>query len=258
VDEPKRSPPPTDRYASRSFKRRSLNHPSSSQVSSFAFSDRRGTVPPMGESSFDVSRPFPSPPAPPPPAEIASPQDQKSTHRRSFSLFKRKTSSQTSSPVPSTPKSAKSPWRSFRSPSKIWGHAPTHSNEVAEPTLQAPPRPTRPVPPVPQESLLQSVSGEQGKSSNTFRHHNRSASLREAHMPPVEPPSIAWNSLNPTKRGGMSLDTNHPIGSIETSTRSSHNLSGSGERRERMPAVRDLAILPTQRVMRYVLLFKGS
>jgi hypothetical protein len=57
----------------------------------------------------------------------------------------------------------------------------------------------------------------------------------------------------------MSLDMNHAIASVETSTRSSHNLLfGVEERRERVPTVRDLAILPTQRVMRYVLLFKGS
>lgn len=79
-------------------------------------------------------------------------------------------------------------------------------------------------------------------------------------MPPVEPPSLmAWNTLNPARRGGTSLDLNHAIGSAETSTRSSHNLLfGTEERRERIPTVRDLAILPAQRVMRYVLLFKGE
>ena len=258
MDEPKRSPPPVDRYTSRSFSRKSIDHPSSSHIPSF-FSDRRGTVPPMSESRFSVSRPLPPPPAPPPPAESESSQDQKTTPKRSFSLFKRKSSSQSSSPSPATPKSAKSSWRSFRSPSKIWGHAPTYSNEVVESPVQAPPRPTRPVPPVPQEPPVESVSVKPGKSSNTLRRHNRSASLQEAHIPCVEPlPPVAWNSLNRTKRGGASLDANHAVGSIDTSTRSSHNLSGAGERRERMPTVRDLAILPTQRVMRYVLLFKGS
>jgi len=213
----------------------------------------------MSESNFNLSRQSPSPPAPSPPAESESPQDQKTTHRRSFSLFKRNSSSQTSSPVPATPKSAKSSWRSFRSPSKIWGQAPIYSNEVVDPPQQAPPRPTRPVPPIPQESLRESGSSQPGKSPNTFRRHNRSASLQEAHVQCIEPPPpIAWNSLNHTKRGGMSLDMNHAVGSIGTSTRSSHNLSGAGERREKIPSVRDLAILPTQRVMRYVLLFKGS
>lgn len=257
VDEPKRSPPPADRYASRSSSRKSFNHPSSPQVSCFALSDRRGTVPPMSESSFSVSRPFHSPPAPSPPAENESPHDQK-THRRSFSLFKRKSSGQASSPVPATPKLAKSSWRSFRSPSKIWGQAPIYSNEVVDPPQQTPPRPTRPVPPIPQDSLPESVSGQPGKPQNTLRRHNRSASLQEAHVQCIAPPPpITWNSLNHTKRGGMSLDMNHAVGSIGTSTRSSHNFSGAGERREKMPTVRDLAILPTQRVMRYVLLFKG-
>lgn len=77
-------------------------------------------------------------------------------------------------------------------------------------------------------------------------------------MSSAEPPSsMAWNTPNPIRRGGASLDMNHVIGSFETSTYSSHNLFGE-ERRERIPTVRDLAILPTQRVMRYVLLFKGS
>ena len=260
VEEPKRSPPPTDRYGSRSSSRKSFNHPSSPHISSFfALSDRRGTVPPMSESSASVSPPLPYPPAPSLPAESESPQDQKTTHRRSFSLFKRKSTSQTSSPVPATPKSMKSSWRSFRSPSKIWGQAPTYSNEVVDPPRQAPPRPTRPVPPIPQESLPESVSGQPGKSPNTLRRHNRSASLQEAHITCIEPlPPIPWNSLNHAKRGRMSLDMDHPVGSIRTSTRSSHNLSGGGERREKMSSVRDLAILPTQRVMRYVLLFKGS
>ena len=78
-------------------------------------------------------------------------------------------------------------------------------------------------------------------------------------MPPAEPPSlVGWNALSRTRRGGTSLDLNHAVGSAETSTRSSHNLLfGTEERRERISTVRDLAILPAQRVMRYVLLFKG-
>jgi hypothetical protein len=119
-----------------------------------------------------------------------------------------------------------------------------------------PPRPMRPIPPVPQESLPMSESNE---PRNARRHHNRSASLQEAHIPSAEPPSsIAWNTPNPTKRGGVSLDMNHAIRSVETSTHSSHNLLfGAVERREKVPTVRDLAIVPAQRVMRYVLLFKG-
>jgi len=68
---------------------------------------------------------------------------------------------------------------------------------------------------------------------------------------------VGWNTVNSMRRGGTSLDLNHAIGSVETSTHSSHNhLFGTEERRERIPTVRDLAILPAQRVMRYVLLFK--
>ena len=78
-------------------------------------------------------------------------------------------------------------------------------------------------------------------------------------MPPAEPPSlVGWTTPNPMGRGGTSLDLDHVFGSPETSTNSSHNLNfGPEERRERISTVRDLAILPAQRVMRYVLLFKG-
>ena len=78
-------------------------------------------------------------------------------------------------------------------------------------------------------------------------------------MSPAEPPPLmGWNSLNSTRRAGRSLDLNHVVESAESSTRSGHNLPfGTEERREKTPTVRDLAILPAQRVMRYVLLFKG-
>jgi hypothetical protein len=272
VDKSTRSPPPVDGAVSRSFSRKSFNYPSSPQISFFAFSDKRKTVPPTSKSSLDVSRPFPtqeapSPPVPPLP-ESDSSQDYKTSPRRSFSLFRRKTSSQasssqTGSPVPVTPRSAKSSWRPFRASSKSSVQAPAYSNEAIESPRcihQVPPRPTRPLPPVPQDSPLISESGEPRKATSARRRHNRSASLQEAHIPSVEPPlSVAWNAFNPTRRGGMSLDMNHAIASVETSTRSSHNLLfGVEERRERVPTVRDLAILPTQRVMRYVLLFKGS
>ena len=270
VDEQKRSPPPSNSNFSRSFSRKSLNHPSSSQLPFFGFSDKRKTMPPMSSSSWDISEPFPtveasSPPASTPSAEGESSQDYKTAPRRSFSLFKRKTSSQTSSPVPAAPKPTKSSWRRFRSSSKISVHGLANSSQVVE----SPPqhinqmshRPTRPIPPIPQECPHVSGSGELNKPMNTPRRHNRSASLQEAHIPSAEPPlSMAWNTPNPMRRGGMSLDMNHAIGSAETSTRSSHNIhfGAEQERRERVPTVRDLAILPTQRVMRYVLLFKGS
>jgi len=268
VDESKQTPPPNDSNVSRNSSRKSSNHPSS-QLSFFGFRDRRNTVPLVGGSCLDVARPFsteeaPSPPVPPPPTETEPSQDQKTTLRRSFSLFRRKTSSQMNSPVPVTPKSAKSPWRRFRSSSKTSVQGPANSNEVIEYPPRhfnrVAPRPTRPIPPVPQESPPTSESGEPNESTNTLRRHNRSASLQEAHMPLAEPPpSIGWNTPNPVTRGGASLDMNHFIGSVETSTRSSHNLLfGTDERRERLPTVRDLAILPTQRVMRYVLFFKGS
>lgn len=272
VDEPKPILPPNDDNVPRNPSRKSLNHPPSPQLPFFGFSDRRKTIPLMAKSSLDVSRSFPiveAPPPPmplppPPPTEGESSQDPKATPRRSFSLFRRKTSSQTSSPVPAASKPVKSSWRRFRSSSKTSVQSPTNSNEVVESpprhVNQVPPRPTRPIPPAPQESPPPSELGELNQSTNTLRRHARSASLQEAHMPSVEPPpSIGWNTFNPTRRGGTSLDMNHIIRSVETSTRSSHNLLfGTGGRRERIPTVRDLAILPTQRVMRYVLLFKGS
>ena len=269
VDESKRPSPPINRHVSRSFSRRSFNRPSPPPISFLPFSDKRKTVPPMSESTLNFSRPSPteeapSPPAPPLRAETEPSQDHKATPRRSFSLFKRKGSSQTGYPALGTPKSAKSSWRRFRSSSKSSAQTPSYSNEVVESPGhidRVPPRPTRPVPPVPRESESPptSESGEPEKSANTLRRHNRSASLQEAHMAPAEPPSpIAWNTPNPTRRGGASLDMNYAIGSIETSTHSSHNIFGAEERWERIPTVRDLAILPTQRVMRYVLLFKGS
>lgn len=77
-------------------------------------------------------------------------------------------------------------------------------------------------------------------------------------MPPGEPLSLdGWDLTNPRRRGGTSLDMNH-IGSAEISTRSSHNLLFGTEGREKIPTVRDLAIVPAQRVVRYVLLFKGE
>ena len=268
VDESKQASLPNDDDVPQSLSRKSLNH-SSLQLSFFGFPDRRKTVPQMTKSSLDISRSFPivePPPLPvlPPPTESESSQDPKSTARRSFSLFRRKTSSQTSSPVLATSKSMKASWRRFRSSSKTSVQSPIDSNEVIEsPPLhanQVPPRPTRPIPPVPQEPPPVSELGELNQSTRTLRRHNRSASLQEAHIPsPEPPPSIGWSTPNPMKRGGVSLDMNHVMGSIESSTRSSHNLLfGTGQRRERIPTVRDLAILPTQRVMRYVLLFKGS
>lgn len=269
MDQSKRSPPPTEGHVSRSFSRKSFNHSSTPPSSFFSFSDKRKTMPPMSESlSLGVSEPFPteettSPPAPLLHAESEPPPDRKASHRRTFSIFKRKSPSQTSSPLLAIPKSEK-PWRRFRASSKGWVQAPIYSNEVVEPPRQvnqAPRRPTRPIPPTPQESPPTSVSGELGEATNTPRRHNRSASLQEAHISSGEPPSsVAWNAPNPIQRGGMSLDMNHAIGSVENSTHSSYNLLGAGERwerRERIPTVRDLAILPTQRVMRYVLLFKG-
>ena len=269
VDEPKRAPPPNDSDASQCLSRKSLNHPSSPQLSFFGFPDRRKTVPQISKSSLDVSRSFPIPeapplPVPPLPTEIELSQDPKTTPRRSFSLFRRKTSSQTSSPVLATSKSMKASWRRFRSSSKSSVQDPTNLNEVIEspprPVNQVPPRPTRPIPPIPQEPLPVSELGELDQSTHTFWRHNRSTSLQEEYMPSAEPPpSSGWNTPNPMKRGGASLDMNHIIGSFESSTRSSHNLLfGTGERRERIPTVRDLAILPAQRVMRYVLWFKGS
>lgn len=75
-------------------------------------------------------------------------------------------------------------------------------------------------------------------------------------MPPAESPSLdGWGGSNRMRRGGTSLDMNH-IGSAEISTRSSHNLLFGTEGREKIPTVRDLAIVPAQRVVRYVLLFK--
>lgn len=270
MDEPKRSSPSMDVHVSRNSSRKGFSPPSSPPPTSFfAFSDKRKTMSPTSEPISDFSQSFPteeasSPPVPPVPplhAGIESSQDHKATPRRSFSLFKRKTSSQASSPVLGTPKSAKSSWRRFRSSSKTSAQAPAYSNEIIEPPRhinQVPPRPTRPVPPVPLESPPASESGEPEKPTNTHRRHNRSASLQEAHMLSAGPPSSAtWNTPNPARRGGMSLDLNHAIGSIETSTHSSHNLFGA-ERRERIPTVRDLAILPAQRAMRYVLMFKGS
>lgn len=74
----------------------------------------------------------------------------------------------------------------------------------------------------------------------------------------ASPSMVGWSTPNPVRRGGASLDLHHVIGSVESSTRSSHNPSlGTEERRERIPTVRDLAILPAQRIMRYVLLFRG-
>ena len=266
IDESKRSSPSANGHASLGFSRRGFGYPSSPPTSFFAFSDKRKTMPPMSESSLDFSRRFsteeaPSPPPAPLHVEIESSQDHKTAPRRSFSLFRRKTSSQTNPPAPTSPKLRKPSWRRFRSSSKSSIQAPTYSNEVIESPRhinQMPPRPTRPLPPVPQESPPISDSAEPEKSTSTLRRHNRSASLQEAHMSSAEPPSsMAWNTPNPIRRGGASLDMNHVIGSFETSTYSSHNLFGE-ERRERIPTVRDLAILPTQRVRRYVLLFKGS
>ena len=273
MDESKRASPLNGCDISQNLSRKSFNQ-SSLQLSFFGFPDRRKTVPQMSKSSFDVSRPFPIaevplpplplPVPPPPPTEGESSEDPKTTPRRSFSLFRRKTSSQTSSPVLATSKSMKASWRRFRSSSKTSIQSPTNSDEVIESpprhVNQVPPRPTRPIPPVPQESPPVSELGELNQSSHSLRRHNRSASLQEAYTPSAEPPpSICWSTLNPMKRGGASLDMNHVIGSVESSTRSSHNLLfGTGQRRERIPTVRDLAILPTQRVMRYVLLFKGS
>lgn len=267
ADESKRATPPNDDDVSRNLSRKSLNS-SSLQLSFFGFSDRRKTIPQMSKSSFDVSRPFavveaPPLPVPPPPIENELPQESKTTLRRSFSLFRRKTSSQMSSPVQANSKSMKASWRRFRSSSKTSVQSPINSNEATEsPPLQVdwvPPRPTRPIPPVPQETPYTSELGELNQTTRTLRRRNRSASL-QTHIAPTEPPpSTGWNTPNPMKRGGMSLDMNHVIGSFESSTRSSHNLLfGTGGRRERIPTVRDLAILPTQRVMRYVLLFKGS
>ena len=276
MDESKQASPSNDSNVSQNPSRKNFNHPSSPQLSLFGPSDRRKTVPPMSKSSLDVSRPFPIaeippppmpplPPPPPPPTETELSQNHKApTLRRSFSLFKRKTPSQTNSPVPATSKPAKSSWRRFRSSSKTSVQSPTSSNEATEPpppqnVNQVPPRPTRPVPPVPQESPLAPESEKPNQPTRTLRRHNRSASLQEAHIPCTEPPSsIGWNMNTPMRRGGMSLDMNHVVGSVESSTRSSHNPFTTGERRERTPTVRDLAILPTQRVMRYVLLFKGS
>ena len=268
TDESKRAAPPNDNDVPRNLSRKSLNS-SSLQLPFFGLSERRKTIPQMSKSSFDVSRPFqvveePPLPVPPPPTESESSREPKITLRRSFSLFRRKTSSQTSSPVLATSKSMKASWRRFRSSSKTSVQSPINSNETIEsPPLQvdrAPPRPTRPIPPVPQEALPVSELGELNQTTRTLRRRNRSASLQEMYMASTEPPpSTGWNTPNPMKRGGASLDMNHVIGSFESSTRSSHNLLfGTGGRRERIPTVRDLAILPTQRVMRYVLLFKGS
>lgn len=262
ADEPKRAMLPNDNDVSRNLSRKSLNS-SSLQLPFFGFSDRRKTIPQMSKSSFDVSRPFAVVEAPPP-TESELSQEPKPTLGRSFSLFRRKTSSQMSSPVQATSKSMKASWRRFRSSSKTSVQNPINSNEAIEsPPLQVdrvPPRPTRPIPPVPQETPSTSELGELNQTTRTLRRRNRSASLQETHMAPTEPPpSTGWNTPNFMKRGGMSLDMNHVIGSFESSTRSSHNLLfGTGGRRERIPTVRDLAILPTQRVMRYVLLFKGS
>jgi len=267
ADELKRASPPNDASVSRSLSRKSLNHTSSPQLSLFGFSDKRKTIP-LSRSTLDVSRPFPiveapPPPVPPLPTENESPPDPKAIPRRSFSLFRRKTSSQASSPTPATQKSAKSSWRRFRSSSKTSDQGLTDSNDVIEfqpqQIHQVPPRPTRPVPPVPRQTLPASELGELNNSTHPLRRHGRSASLQDRYAFPANPPPSSWIAPNSMRRGGMSLDMNHIVRSAETSTRSSHDLSfGTGERRERTPTVRDLAILPTQRVMRYVLLFKGS
>lgn len=270
VDESKRSPAPND-IAPWAFSRRSFNYPSSPQLSFFGISDKRKSMPITSKSGLDISCPFPteepsSPQVPPPPTEGDSPQESKTTPRRSFSLFRRitMTSTQPTSPASFSSKSTRPSWPRFRSPSKTSVQGLANSNELIESLPRqinrAPPRPTRPIPSPPQEeSPRTSESSEPSKSTNTRRYHNRSASLHETHTPPAEPPSFAgWNSPVPMRRGGTSLDLNHVIGSAETSTRSSHNLPfGTEEKRERLPTVRDLAILPAQRVMRYVLLFKG-
>ena len=270
VDESKRSPPPSD-IAPWPLSRGSFNYPSTPQLSLFGIPDKRKSMPVTSNSGLDISCPFPTeePPSssvPPPPAECESPQDPKTNPRRSLSLFRRMTMTctQPTSPVPFTPKSTKSSWPRFRSSSKTSVQGLANSNEVIEsPPRQinrVPPRPTRPIPAVPQdESPRTSESSEPNKRADTRRYHNRSASLQETHTPPAEPPSfVGWNTSNPMRRGGTSLDLNHAIGSAESSTRSSHNIHfETEERRERVPTVRDLAILPAQRVMRYVLLFKG-
>lgn len=263
VDEPTRSPPPIDSNSSWNVGRKSFNAPSSSQLPFFGTPDKRKSMPVTTRSTLDISCPFPrmEPPSSPLPTESEVLQDPKTNPRRSFSLFRRKTSPQTTSPVPSPPK-AKSSWRRFRSSSKSSIQCLGDPSEVIEspppPMNRVPPRPTRPIPPVPQESAPASEPGESNRPSNARRYHNRSASLQEAYISPAESPLLmGWTSLNSTRRGGASLDMNHVIGSPETSTHSSHNRHfGTEGRRERTPTVRDLAILPAQRVMRYVLLFK--
>ena len=266
VDESKQSPPPNDNTLSWNFGRKSFSPPSSPRLSSFGVPDKRKTMPMMNKSSLDVSYSFPreespTPSVPPLPAEFEPPQDPKTAPRRSFSLFRRMTCTQPSSPVPLTPKSTRSSWGRFRSSSKTsaQGLPDSNSNEITESPPQqinrVPPRPTRPIPPVPQESPPTSEFGEPNKRTNVRRYHNRSASLQETHVPPEPPLSMAPNTM---RRGGTSLDMNHIFVSAETSTRSSHNLLfGTEERRERIPTVRDLAITPAQRAVRYVLLFKG-
>lgn len=270
VDESKRYPPSND-IAPWAFSRRSFNYPPSPQLSFFGISDKRKSMPITSKPGLDglclpSTEEPPSLSVPPPPAEDESSQDLKTIPRRSFSLFRRMTMtySQPTSPVPVTSKSTKSPWPRFRSSSKSSVQGLTNSNEATESAPQSinrvPPRPTRPIPAVPQEeSPRTSESSQPTKRPDARRYHNRSASLQETHMPPAEPPSlVGWNALSRTRRGGTSLDLNHAVGSAETSTRSSHNLLfGTEERRERISTVRDLAILPAQRVMRYVLLFKG-
>lgn len=262
VDESKQPPLPNDNGPSSDARRRSFNPPPSPQLSFFGISEKRKSVPMAGRSSFDVSYQFPADgipplPVPPTPAEAESPQDPKTLPRRSFSLFRR-----TTYPVPLTSKLSKSSWRPFRSSNKTSAQCPGNSIEPIESLPQqmnrVPPRPTRPIPPVPQETPPMSEPSElnKGTNANARRYHNRSASLQETHMPPPESPSLdGWDLSNPMKRGGTSLDMNH-IGSFEISTRSSHNLLFGTEGREKIPTMRDLAIVPAQRVVRYVLLFK--
>ena len=268
VDESNQAPPSNDSNAPRNLGRKSLNPPSPPQLS-FALPDRRKTIPMMAKSSLDVSRPFPiagatSLPAPPLPTENGlSSQGPKTTLRRSFSLFRRKTYT---SPAPASSISVKSSWYRFRSSSKTLLQGSTNPNEPIESlesppryVNQMPPRPTRPVPPIPQEPPPVSELGELDRSTYTPWRHDRRASLQETPIPSTESsPPTGWNTPNFRRRGGASLDLNHVIRSVESSTRSSHNLLyAPGERREKVSTVRDLAILPPQRVMRYVMLFRG-
>jgi hypothetical protein len=267
VDESKQFPPPSDSNPSWSFGRKSFSPPSSPQLSFLGASDKRTKMPMANKSSLDISYSFPTkePPSPSVPtlrAECEAPQDSNTAPRRSFSLFRRMTGTQTSSSVPSTPKPARYSWRRFSGSSgkaSAQGMAVSSSNEVIKSSLpeinRVPPRPTRPIPPVPQESPPTTEFGESNKRTNARRYHNRSASLQETHALP-EPPSLMVHHR--VRRGGGSLDMNHIFVSAETSTRSSHNLlDGTEERRERTRTVRELAITPAQRAVRYVLLFKG-